>query len=171
VTWPSRQEKKIYWTEGVTRKEVETALSTNKYPALYRRSVRRALVGIYAVLIALLVLSYSIAAVKLSSYVAAISGALLIAMYLALRYSVRLIADAPTELLDERLVAIRDRTYLIAYRWLSLVVGIILGFAIAGDFSFARDSWWPLVVALGMLIAGLPSMILAWTLPSEEPQL
>jgi hypothetical protein len=162
---------KIYWNEGVTRKEVETALSANKHPALYRRSARRSLVGIYAVLIMLLILSSAIAAVKLASYISAISGALLIAVYFALRYSVRLIGDAPTELLDERLVAIRDRTYLMAYRWLSFVIGIIFGFAIAGDFSFARDSWWPIVIALGMLIAGLPSMILAWTLPSEEPQL
>lgn len=160
---------KFYWTEGVTRKEVETALSANKHPALYRRSVRRTLVGFYTALIVLLVFSYAIDSVKISSYLAAISGALSIAMYLALRFSVRLIADAPAELLDERLIAVRDRTYLTAYRALSFVIGIIFGMAIAKDFSFGIDSWWPAFMALAMVIAGLPSMILAWKLPSEEP--
>jgi len=78
-----------------------------------------------------------------------------------------MIADAPTELLDERLIAIRDRTYLAAYRWLSFVIGIVFGFAIAGDFSFGVDRWGPVLFALALLIAGLPSMILAWKLPSE----
>jgi hypothetical protein len=85
-----------------------------------------------------------------------------------LRFSVRLIADAPTELLDERLIAIRDRTYLSAYRWLSFVVGIVVGVGIARDFSFGADHWENVIVAFIMLIAGLPSMILAWQLPSEE---
>jgi len=158
---------KIYWTEGVTRKEVQTALSANKHPLLYRRSTRRALVIVSIVLSLSLVFSSSIESEKMSSYVSAISGLLLIVIYLALRISVRMIADAPTELLDERLIAIRDRTYLAAYRWLSFVIGIVFGFAIAGDFSFGVDRWGPVLFALALLIAGLPSMILAWKLPSE----
>lgn len=82
-------------------------------------------------------------------------------MYLALRFSVRLIADAPAELLDERLIAVHDRTYLTAYRALSFVIGIIFGMAIAKDFSFGIDSWWPAFMALAMVIAGLPSMTFA----------
>jgi len=104
--------------------------------------MRRALVTVYTTLGLLLLFSESIGTPKVSSYVAAISGILLLIIYLVLRYSVRLIADAPSELLDERLIVIRDRTYLSAYRWLSFVVGIIMGTAIATDFSFAVDSWW-----------------------------
>lgn len=162
-------EKKIYWTEGVTRKEVERALTSTKHPSLYRRPMRRALVTVYTTLGLLLLFSESIGTPKVSSYVAAISGILLLIIYLVLRYSVRLIADAPSELLDERLIVIRDRTYLSAYRWLSCVVGIIMGTAIATDFSFAVDSWWAVMFAIAMVIAGLPSMILAWRLPSERP--
>jgi hypothetical protein len=162
-------EKNIYWTEGVTRKEVERALTSTKHPSLYRRPTRRALIMVYMALVVLLLISESIGTPKVSSYVAAITAILLIPAYLLLRYSVRLIADAPAELLDERLVMIRDRTYLSAYRWLSFVVGIIMGTAIATDFSFGVDSWWAVFVAIAMVIAGLPSMILAWRLPSEEP--
>jgi len=167
VTEQSKNE--FYWIEGVTRKEVETALSANKHPALYRRSARRTIVVIYWPLIVLLFLAPSIGTPKITSYVSAIAGASLIALFFALRFSVRLIGDAPTELLDERLIAIRDRTYLSAYRWLSFVTGITLGVGIARDFSFGVDQWGSIMVAFVMLIAGLPSMILAWQLPSEEP--
>lgn len=160
---------KFYWTEGVTRKEVETALSANRHPALYRRAVRRTLVAIYATLAILLVCAPWFGTPKIASYISAIAGALLIAMYFALRFSVRLIGDAPTELLDERLIAIRDRTYLSAYRWLSFVVGVVFGLAIAGKFSLSVASPWPVIMALAALIAGLPSMVLAWKLPSEGP--
>ena len=167
VTEPPKN--KIYWTEGVTRKEVEQALSTNRYPALYRRSSRRALVSVYVSLVLLLVFSSLISQPKAESYITAIAGMLLLMIYFALRYSVRLIADAPSELLDERLIAIRERTYLIAYRWLSFVGGIVFGAAVAGESFFGADSWWSALLGLALLIAGLPSMVLAWTLPSEEP--
>lgn len=163
-----QRKNKFYWTEGVTRKEVEAALSADKHPALYRRSVRRTIVAIYAALIVLLFFAPSIGTEKVTSYISAFAGAILLALFFTLRFSVRLIADAPTELLDERLIAIRDRTYLSAYRWLSFVVGIVVGVGIARDFSFGADHWENVIVAFIMLIAGLPSMILAWQLPSEE---
>lgn len=162
-----KPKNKFYWNEGVTRKEVEHALSANKYPALYLRSTRRVLVAVYIALTSLLLFSSSVPSEKLASYLYTISGALLIAIYVVLRFSVRLIADAPTELLDERLISIRDRTYLTAYRWLSFGIGIIFGLAIGGDFSFGVDRWGPVLFALAILIAALPSMVLAWQLPSE----
>jgi hypothetical protein len=162
-------EKNIYWTEGVTRKGVERALTSTEHPALYRRPTRRALVAAYVALVLLLLLSGSLGALKVATYVAAISLILLLILYFVLRYSVRLIADAPAELLDERLIVIRDRTYLTAYRVISFVIGLFVGAAIALDFSFDADTWWPAVAAMGMIIGSLPSMILAWGLPSEEP--
>ena len=51
------------------------------------------------------------------------------AVWFLLRRAVRLVADAPDEALDERLVAIRNRIYLSAYRALATVLGF-LGVAI-----------------------------------------
>ena len=46
-------------------------------------------------------------------------------VWFLLRRAVRLVADAPDEALDERLVAIRNRIYLSAYRALATVLGFI----------------------------------------------
>lgn len=46
-------------------------------------------------------------------------------VWFLLRRTVRLVADAPDEALDERLVAIRNRIYLSAYRALATVLGFI----------------------------------------------
>lgn len=48
------------------------------------------------------------------------------------------------------------------------MTGITFGVGIARDFSFGVDQWGSILVAFVMLIAGLPRMILAWQLPSEE---
>jgi hypothetical protein len=47
------------------------------------------------------------------------------AVWFLLRRAVRLVADAPDEALDERLVAIRNRIYLSAYRALATVLGFL----------------------------------------------
>jgi hypothetical protein len=47
------------------------------------------------------------------------------AAWFLLRRAVRLVADAPDEALDERLVAIRNRIYLSAYRALAAVLGFL----------------------------------------------
>lgn len=44
--------------------------------------------------------------------------------WFALRRAVRLVADAPDEALDERLITIRNQAYLTAYRALAAVIGI-----------------------------------------------
>jgi hypothetical protein len=98
---------------------------------------------------------------------------LLFTCWFLLRKSVRLVADAPEEALDERLIQIRDRSYVIAYRWLSML-GLLLGtaliiFAIYTDFQTEIDRFsynipltWPQVQAIFWLIfaytAMLPSM-------------
>jgi hypothetical protein len=46
-------------------------------------------------------------------------------VWFLLRRAVRLVADAPDDALDERLVAIRNRIYLSAYRALATVLGFI----------------------------------------------
>lgn len=98
---------------------------------------------------------------------------LLFAFWFLLRQSVRLVADAPEEALDERLIQIRDRGYVIAYRWLALLV-ISLGTALmvftisvdalteSNGFTYNIPLTWPQVQAVFWLIfaytAMLPSM-------------
>lgn len=162
-------ENRFYWTEGVTRHEVESALSTTKYPALYRRPVRRMLVTLYVLLLVLLCCSTLFDGVKAQSYTEALAGIALLILYFVMRKSVRLIADAPAELLDERLIAIRDRTYVMAYRWLAFVAGGLIGMSIARDTAAVWEgSFFSLILFVAMVVVGLPSMVLAWSLPSEE---
>lgn len=98
---------------------------------------------------------------------------LLFTFWFLLRKSVRLVADAPEEALDERLIQIRDRSYVIAYRWLSMLAILLatglLGFSIYTDSQPESDGFlynvpltWPQVQAIFWLIfaytAMLPSM-------------
>jgi hypothetical protein len=95
-----------------------------------------------------------------------------IAVWLALRLSVRTIADLPDDYLDERQLAVRNASYVSAYRWLASVVSVVLSaglvaFVVLGE---GPDMWtvtltWGLVsgvfwAMLGLLL-GLPSMMLA----------
>jgi hypothetical protein len=98
---------------------------------------------------------------------------LIFVSWFLLRQSVRLIADAPEEALDERMIRQRDRSYLIAYRWLAaagvgLVTGLML-FSVFADAQTSSDGFnyqlaftWPQVQAIFWLIIGyslmLPSM-------------
>jgi hypothetical protein len=98
---------------------------------------------------------------------------LLFTFWFLLRKSVRLVADAPEEALDERLIQIRDRSYVIAYRWLSMLAILLamalLAFTIVTDWQSENDGFsynipltWPQVQAIFWLIfaytAMLPSM-------------
>ncbi|NCV81270.1 MAG: hypothetical protein EBW36_04520 [Actinobacteria bacterium] len=80
-----------------------------------------------------------------------------------LRQSVRLVADAPEEALDEMLIQLRDRSYLVAYRWLSvlafLAASALLAYSIFSDFQDGSDGFnyllaftWPQVQAVFWLI-------------------
>jgi ABC-type methionine transport system permease subunit len=94
-----------------------------------------------------------------------------------LRTSVRLIAEARDEALDERMIAERNRTYFTAYQvFSSMVMGLLVGlliFVITQDASAQSDSFnyqlsltWPQVQALFWFIWGYafmaPSMVMAW---------
>lgn len=164
----NKPEKKFYWTEGVGRKEVESALTANKYPALYQQPTRRMLVVLYCTLLMVCVGSLLIDDNKIQTYVQGLSLIALFVLYLVLRRAVRMIADAPSELLDERFVAIRDRTYLIAYRWLMGMIGFFFGYTLMSAHLVDRETLLSVIVFFAMYGAGLPSMILAWTLPSED---
>ena len=101
---------------------------------------------------------------------------LIFVFWFLLRKSVRLVADAPEKALDERLLELRNRSYLWAYMWLAaiayLVATSVLIWAVWMDFNTTEDLWfypveisWGQINALFWLIAGytfvLPSMALA----------
>jgi hypothetical protein len=98
---------------------------------------------------------------------------LIFVSWFLLRQSVRLIADAPQEALDERMILQRDRSYLVAYRWLAAIaaamVSALMVFAVFTDAQTSSDGFnyqiaftWPQVQAIFWLAFGyslmLPSM-------------
>jgi len=93
-----------------------------------------------------------------------------------LRTAVRRVADLPDEEIDERQVALRDRTYLIAYRILAVAVAwLVFAAYIVGDASAMRVvsssvADWIMADAMFLiipLVAFLPSAVLAWYAPDE----
>lgn len=92
------------------------------------------------------------------------------------RTAVRSVADLPDEDIDERQIALRDRTYLVAYRILATTVAwLLLAAWIVADASATRIvsasvADWIMSDALFFiitLILFLPSAILAWYAPDE----
>ncbi len=160
---------KMYWIEGVSEKEVVEALNDTRWNALRTRKARRALVvGFSAAAIGLLVTAIDFGAGEeinglLSGVVFIAFGALLFLGYFALRTSVRQLADAPDELLDERQIAVRNSVYLHAYR---LSAGVLLSILVVALYDIL--SWPNVLFTVAMVMAALPSMVLAWQLPDEN---
>ena len=104
---------------------------------------------------------------------------LIFAFWFLLRQSVRLVADAPEEALDERLVRIRDRSYVIAYRWLALIVmGLataLIVFSVVSDSQAGSDGFtynipltWPQIQAIFWLIYAYAFMLPSMAIISQE---
>lgn len=114
---------------------------------------------------------------KIQGYIEGIAIALAIALYFVIRKSCRQIAEAPAELLDERLLEIRNQNYVICYGILSFIVGIAVGGVWMSDLVFTREMLTeqifhrelitPFVIAFFMHGMLLPNKVLAWNLPSE----
>jgi hypothetical protein len=94
-----------------------------------------------------------------------------------LRQSVRLVADAPDEALDEMLIQRRNESYVVAFRWLALfgfaIVTALMVFAIVSDaqqssdgFNYQLSITWPQVQAIFWFFAGysfmLPSLAMTY---------
>lgn len=93
-----------------------------------------------------------------------------------IRTAVRRVADLPDEDIDERQIALRDRTYLIAYRiagatvlWLMLAAYIVADATATQGVSAGVAAWLmsDLFFVLVTLIIFLPSAVLAWYAPDE----
>jgi hypothetical protein len=166
-----KKEKKFYWSSGVTRDEVVKSLNDDK-PSVFRNQWHRRQLTIFtAVWVMGMSCTVFLSQPKLKSYLDFLLLAVSLVLYLQLRKSVRSVADAPDELLDERQIAIRNSAYLVAYRWLAGVFMIHkLGYLLAVkvmQWDFAWSNFPQFLIALCMWLACLPSMALAWSLPSE----
>jgi len=175
-----KPKNKIYWFEGVTEKGVKSLLTdeNSKYRWLRSQRNRRILVVLMALGTALVaagsywptlktnldlsdgteVVIYSVTAIF------AIFAVLL--GYLFLRISVRGIADAPDELLDERQIKIRDTSFRYAYYAMGYLIAGLLILVLSGPelklFEPEGNDGSFLITSMLFLSASLPSMILAW---------
>ena len=175
-----KPKNKIYWFEGVTEKGVKSLLTdeNSKYRWLRSQRNRRILVVLMALGTALVaagsywptlktnldlsdgteVVIYSVTAIF------AIFAVLL--GYLFLRISVRGIADAPDELLDERQIKIRDTSFRYAYYGFGYIVLVLLLLMNIGPevklFQPEGNDGSYLMISMMFLCAALPSMIMAW---------
>lgn len=158
---------KFYWIEGVTRNEVTSSLNDPRWSPLRTRRFRRPLVIAYVVvLVAVLAVSLLDSQVNEWVTVLGLSGSFVLMVgYLVVRTSVRNLADAPDELLDERQIAVRNEVYLHAYRLTVLPILVAIAF-----YVFEVKSPEYLLISMMMTLAALPSLVLGWTLPGESPE-
>jgi hypothetical protein len=96
-------------------------------------------------------------------------------VYFPIRKLVRHIADAPNELLDERQIAIRNNAYLFAYRGIGYValMYVVIYYLISRELfqiPIPLDEIKPanLILSFFFWMAFMPSMVLAWGMPSED---
>jgi predicted nucleic acid-binding Zn ribbon protein len=174
------KKNKIYWLEGVTEKGVKSLLNdeNSKFSWLRRQRNRRVLVLFMAIGIIVTALGSYYSGLKeelrldgsaeivwLTVAVLLILFAVLVG-YSLLRIAVRGIADAPTELLDERQVRVRDTSYRYAYLISGyLLITLLLLYFFGPEISLfsdtANDGSYLLFATL-FAYASLPSMVIAW---------
>ena len=174
------KKNKIYWFEGVTEKGVKSLLTdeNSKFGWLRPQRNRRVLVALMVVgLITVAMGSYwptlktnmnlsdGTAVVIYSVSAIFVIFAVLLG-YLLLRISVRGIADAPNELLDERQIKIRDTSFRYAYYALGyLIVALLILMIYAPELKLfepeGNDGSY-LIISMLFACSSLPSMVLAW---------
>ncbi len=171
---------KIYWFEGVTEKGTKALLNDEnpKFNWLRPQRNRRILVVVVWIGIVLLamgsywptlktnlslpsgvdVIVYSVTAIFV--ILAVVGG------YSLLRVSVRSIADAPDELLDERQIQVRDTSFRYAYYLMGYIVMALMLLMMFGPdvqmFQPEGNDGSYLVIATLFAFASMPSMVLAW---------
>jgi hypothetical protein len=175
-----KPKNKIYWFEGVTEKGVKDLLNNenSKYRWLRSQKNRRILVFLMALGTALVAAGSYWPTLKTNldlsdgtevviySVTAIFAIFALLLGYLFLRISVRGIADAPDELLDERQIKIRDTSFRYAYYGFGYIVLVLLLLMNLGPevklFQPEGNDGSYLIISMMFLCAALPSMILAW---------
>ena len=174
------KKNKFYWFEGVTEKGVKSLLTdeNSKYGWLRPQRNRRVLVALMVLgLIAVAMGSYwptlktnlnltDGTSVVVYSVTAIFVIFAVLGGYSLLRISVRSIADAPNELLDERQIKVRDTSFRYAYYVMGYVVLGLLVLMLFGPelkmFQPEGNDGSYLVIATLFAFSSMPSMVLAW---------
>ena len=174
------KKNKIYWFEGVTEKGVKSLLNNEKSKFRWLRSQRNRRILVFAMALGLVavamgsywptlktnlklsdgtsVVVYSVTAIFV---IFAVFGG-----YMLLRISVRSIADAPDELLDERQIQVRNTSVRYAYYVMGYLVLALLSLMFFGPelkmFQPEGNDGSYLVTATLFAYASMPSMVMAW---------
>jgi hypothetical protein len=174
------KKNKFYWFEGVTEKGVKALLNdeNSNFRWLRPQRNRRVLVSLMIVgLIAVAMGSYwptlktnlnlsDGTSVVIYSVTAILVILVVLGGYSLLRISVRSIADAPDELLDERQIAVRNTSFRYAYFILSYVLMALMVLMFFGPelkmFQPEGNDGSYVVIAALFASATLPSMVMAW---------
>jgi hypothetical protein len=150
------------------RRRADRLLEDEQFDALRSPPARRALAVVYVVVSSAMVVFW------LAGPVIGVLGLAVWAVaFVALRVSVRSLADMPDYVLDERMRRERDTTYLGAFRLVSAVLGVAVAVlfvkVIVAD---ANDETTVLTVSTGAanavfwavfaLVLGAPSLAMAW---------
>jgi hypothetical protein len=174
------KKNKIYWFEGVTEKGVKSLLNdeNSKYRWLRPQRNRRILVALMTVgLISVAMGSYwptlktnlnlsDGTSVVVYSVTAIFVIFAVLGGYSLLRISVRSIADAPDELLDERQIQVRNTSIRYAYYAMGYLVLALLSLMFFGPelkmFQPEGNDGSYLMIATVFAYASMPSMVMAW---------
>ncbi len=174
------RKNKIYWMEGVTEKCVRSLLTdeNSKFRWLRPQRNRQVLVVMMALGLALTASGSYWTSIKkrlnleseieimVFSFAAIFVLLSVVGGYSFLRVSVRGIADAPDELLDERQIQVRNTSFRYAYMWMGYIVLFLFLLMVFGPRLELFGSDGPdasfLLISTMFIYASLPSMILAW---------
>lgn len=174
------KKNKIYWFEGVTEKGVKSLLNEedSNFRWLRPQRNRRILVALMTVdLIAVAMGSYwPILKTKMNlsngtevviySVTAIFVILAVVGGYSLLRISVRSIADAPDELLDERQIKVRNTSFRYAYYGMGYVVLALFLLMFFGPelkmFQAEGNDGSYLMIATLFAYGSMPSMVMAW---------
>jgi hypothetical protein len=174
------KKNKIYWFEGVTEKGVKALLNeeNSKFRWLRPQRNRRVLVSLMIVgFIAVAMGSYwptlktdlnlsDGTSVVIYSVTAIFVILVVLGGYSLLRISVRSIADAPDELLDERQIQVRNTSIRYAYYAMGYVVLALLSLTFFGPelklFQAEGNDGSYLMIATLFAYASMPSLVMAW---------
>ena len=175
-----KPKNKFYWFEGVTEQGVKSLLNdeNSKFGWLRPQRNRRVLVLLMAVGLVLVSLGSYWPTLKTnmnlsdgtSVVVYSVTAILVIFIvfggYSLLRISVRSIADAPDELLDERQIQVRNTSIRYAYYAMGYVVLVLLSLTFFGPelkmFQAEGNDGSYLMIATLFAYGSMPSMVMAW---------
>ena len=166
---------KIYWLEGTTKKDIEGLLNNKGFKWLRSQRNRRIFVVCQAALLALVASGSYYKQFKewfggdsfIPLFVLIVVVPLTVAGFILLRISVRGIAEAPDELLDERQRAVRNSNYRYSYLLLGYVIIAFFVVLSVGPetrpVEIGEEGDVGLVyLSLLFTVISLPSMVMAW---------